>query len=826
MQGSLDRSGELTQVFSAENQNNTKLRGKYQKEADRKKNDFLNELIKFVLMDEEGRIVPGCEWLISRKKVTMKTLRDLIKKSPMPKVEPDYFYDNGGTPYWMDDLMMTAMPIPCYYIIIPQVKRTAFDIRTDPKYEGQTSFTILNVPLKAKDEMTLVDEAVIREWILYGVLEEDLFYQSSIVDIAKTKGVLKEIDKRVKSVSKMEFVNPDGSKMKNEEAEIERATLYKAFSEERLVAEERLTTKELYLKMHISWRRMMEIDLQVGHVDDNTSTATWFVRLHGIADAAAVEDSLIKKDDWPGIRVACGSSEPKLPIWVGRNAMPVGKKSAYEPDYTLLQVNVAGARFLRLPHGIGTWKQLDDRKSSNISAEKFELFYGVWEAGKKFGHGLEFNDAGVYYGRFIDGWRSGHGKLDLGCGTTIFGNFGVNISQEEKPSALFDNPYREGVPNGQVDILFGDGGLFRGLMKNGKIQGPGEYQSALGELVIGQFENGILHGRNGYIKTLGDEKFKGDFIEGEITGLGVYENHKGDKFEGFFEDGLRNGRGVAKFHNKGFYRGYYVNGYKTGKGELGFGKIKKKKIINTVEKDIGNKSKPEEVVDIKVEETGRTIRILDPEFRFVYQGYFLSNSVTSGGILMNNVTRLPIIVSRRDKRALYPIDKMMRREERVNREIKNKTEKYADMEHHIRKEMTKKKFVIFQQQKHFTKKSMYADDTYEGVGGIHKDDIKSRAFVRSNRLDRASEDMYVSKKALVPHLRALDKSTESGITQVFNLIQPDLENRDTKRIKRLLPRLAISDFEEIRERQRLLKYDLIWERAETAYNNKKKGVIN
>ena len=66
--------------------------------------------------------------------------------------------------------------------------------------------------------------------------------------------------------------------------------------------------------------------------------------------------------------MACGNKENKWPVWVGRGFVPTGGQS-YEPDYTLLQVNVAGARFLRVRHGVGSWKQLD-RRSSNIYADK------------------------------------------------------------------------------------------------------------------------------------------------------------------------------------------------------------------------------------------------------------------------------------------------------------------------------------------------------------------------------------------------------------------------------------------------------------------------
>ena len=45
-------------------------------------------------------------------------------------------------------------------------------------------------------------------------------------------------------------------------------------------------------------------------------------------------------------------------------------------------------------------------------------------------------------------------------------------------------------------------------------------------------------------------------------------------------------------------------------------------------------------------------------------------------------------------------------------------------------------------------------------------------------------------------------------------------------INKKLLKVALSDFEEVRERQRFLKYDLIWQRAEDAYRTTKKNSMS
>ena len=45
--------------------------------------------------------------------------------------------------------------------------------------------------------------------------------------------------------------------------------------------------------------------------------------------------------------------------------------------------------------------------------------------------------------------------------------------------------------HGEVEILFGDGAIYKGQMKDGRINGRGEYRSAFGEILMGNFEKGI-----------------------------------------------------------------------------------------------------------------------------------------------------------------------------------------------------------------------------------------------------------------------------------------------------------------------------------------------
>lgn len=117
------------------------------------------------------------------------------------------------------------------------------------------------------------------------------------------------------------------------------------------------------------------------------------------------------------------------------------------------------------------------------------------------------------------------------------------------------------------------------------------------------------------------------------------------------------------------------------------------------------------------------------EFLHLYQGYFLSNNVTNGGITMPVDTQVPGVVSRRDKRRLLPISYVLERDAANCKKLQRQVEKYNDMEQFVRGEMTFKKLRVFRQQRNHTKKSMYATDKW---GGFPKADLDARHVCSSS----------------------------------------------------------------------------------------------
>lgn len=339
-------------------------------------------------------------------------------------------------------------------------------------------------------------------------------------------------------------------------------------------------------------------------------------------------------------------------------------------------------------------------------------------------------------------------------------------------------------------------------MTMGTVTGIGEYESAFGERLIGQFQDGMLHGEGVYVNTAGEE-YSGRWIHGDLHGLGTYKNKYGDSYKGSFKYTMKHGRGHMKFKALGEYKGFWISDTKSGKAEMDY--LPRVDASNT----------QPEITDAEIR-SGH-------EFKYRYQGYFVADRIMNGGIQLNTKMQVPYSVSKRDEKGKKSINKF---EEKVLSSIKKmnrKKVKMMDLEHHMRHEIELKKMRIYKQQKHYTKKSMY-DEDYEG---LDHHELIQRRNARGAALERLTDQHLTSSRALIPRLALKDAEPTIYLTQALKKIEKHRENPinvndDAEVDKAILQGLAISNFEEAVERQRFLKYDNIWGRAEKAFAEKRK----
>jgi hypothetical protein len=146
------------------------------------------------------------------------------------------------------------------------------------------------------------------------------------------------------------------------------------------------------------------------------------------------------------------------------------------------------------------------------------------------------NDKFNGYGRFIDVQ-----------GNIYEGIFENNLMKEGKYETL----------NGMY--------LYKGSWLNGKKHGYGKETTNEIEYT-GQFIEDLKHGKGNINLKFQEEKYEGEFSNGEITGKGTYYWKNGNTYTGQFLKGKIHGKGLYKWNDGGEYEGSYEHGVKQGYG--------------------------------------------------------------------------------------------------------------------------------------------------------------------------------------------------------------------------------------------------------------------
>ena len=202
---------------------------------------------------------------------------------------------------------------------------------------------------------------------------------------------------------------------------------------------------------------------------------------------------------------------------------------------------------------------LKSKKEERLLYEDGNYYEGEWKNGKKNGKGKLYykNSDLLYDGDFLDDKFEGNGKYNnknnhdkFDEGKRYYENGGYYIGE-------FVNGLRHGK-----GILYNSEGkiIYKGDFKNDKFDGYGKYIFKNGNVYEGECTKGYLMGKGTLYYKDGSKK-SGDFIK-------VYKDN-GNCYIGDFKDGLRNGKG--KLYNsdgKKKYEGNFVNDKYDGYGKL------------------------------------------------------------------------------------------------------------------------------------------------------------------------------------------------------------------------------------------------------------------
>ena len=86
----------------------------------------------------------------------------------------------------------------------------------------------------------------------------------------------------------------------------------------------------------------------------------------------------------------------------------------------------------------------------------------------------------------------------------------------------------------------------------------------------GSFKDGIKHGFGTYTWPNNEQKYVGNWHEGQRTGEAILTFKDGSSYEGGWVNDMKEGKGVYTYSDGSKYEGYWKNDEKDGEGTLTF----------------------------------------------------------------------------------------------------------------------------------------------------------------------------------------------------------------------------------------------------------------
>lgn len=230
-------------------------------------------------------------------------------------------------------------------------------------------------------------------------------------------------------------------------------------------------------------------------------------------------------------------------------------------------------------HGLGTFTQYNYNSRPSI-------YTGNWINGKLNGAGSYNKQSNfrneVYVGEYKDGKKHGTGtyltETDRGRSENYFYEKGVFENDkfiDGKKGRISGNNFEEEYGYKKITNPFNinEKIAYKGELKNGKPDGYGSsFDFGSNEYYIGNFKDGMFHGRGQYIWRNGSNpgRYVGGWAENKKSGSGVYVWKDETIYIGEWLDGNRNGKGKMMWADGSIYEGDWKDDQRTGYGKYYF----------------------------------------------------------------------------------------------------------------------------------------------------------------------------------------------------------------------------------------------------------------
>jgi len=212
-----------------------------------------------------------------------------------------------------------------------------------------------------------------------------------------------------------------------------------------------------------------------------------------------------------------------------------------------------------------------EETSSKRILEDGSEYEGEWLNDKPHGYGvMRYADGNQYFGNFMDGKRSGSGKMLWENGSRYEGTWLLDQPEGKGTfwypnGAVYTGDFKAGIKHGVGNYVYADGTEYSGTWNTGVPRGEGTMLFPDGAVYQGQFSNGQPHGSGSYTFTNGD-KYNGQWNNGQMSGKGTMHYVDGASYTGQFHNGFREGQGSLKTASGITYTGPFINNLQHGTG--------------------------------------------------------------------------------------------------------------------------------------------------------------------------------------------------------------------------------------------------------------------
>ena len=215
----------------------------------------------------------------------------------------------------------------------------------------------------------------------------------------------------------------------------------------------------------------------------------------------------------------------------------------------------------------------------------FGIFYGNFLNGNRSGYGkMTYTDPdhlchwfpeteGEYIGEWKEDKRHGIGRMLWSNGTLYEGKYNFDRRHNVTGKVTFQNGdiYDGGWVNDRMEgscTVIRKGVVIKGQFIGGVLSNFAKIEYADERVYEGDISNNAPHG-TGKMKWPDNAIYNGGFCEGIVDGMGRMAYSNGDIYEGNWENGSRNGRGTMIYANSKYkYEGEWVDDKRCGEGVL------------------------------------------------------------------------------------------------------------------------------------------------------------------------------------------------------------------------------------------------------------------